>query len=101
MAGRKELYSGDQYLGRQNPLDPAETGDPTPEIIDGPLPNSKAAIEQFMNEIVTVVVADSTDKNAVRIVPVSVNGRTQNFIRGMPQRCRRCYVERLGAREGN
>lgn len=92
---KKEIDSRDQYLGRQDPIDPDETGDPSVEIIDGPLPKTQIEIEAFMNEIVTVVVADTTDKNAARIVPVSVNGRTQNFIRGVPQRCRRCYVERL------
>lgn len=93
--GRKEIDSRGQYLGSEEPLDPSDDGDRTLEIVDGPKLGSTADIEKFMNEIVTVVVADTTDKNAVRIVPVSINGRTQNFIRGVPQRCRRCYVERL------
>lgn len=93
--GRKEIDSRGQYLGREDPLDPSDDGDRSIDVIDGPKLGSKADIELFMNEIVTVVVADTTDKNAVRIVSVSINGRTQNFIRGRPQRCRRCYVERL------
>lgn len=94
MPMKREVDARD-HVGQQDPIDSYETGDRTPEVVDGPLPKGKVEIEAFMNEIVTVVVHDTTDKNASRIVPVSVNGRTQNFIRGIQQRCRRCYVERL------
>lgn len=91
---RKEVESS-EHLIQQAPFDPFEHGERSVEIVDGPLIGSKADTEKFMNEIVTVVVHDTTDKNAVPIVSVSVNGRTQNFIRGQAQRCRRVYVERL------
>ncbi|CAN5814587.1 hypothetical protein BH20PSE1_BH20PSE1_01100 [soil metagenome] len=93
---RKELDSRGEYTGQGSPIeDPYEHGDNTVEVVEGPVMGGKLDIEKFMNEIVTVVVHDTTDKNAITIIPVSVNGRTQNFIRGRPQRCRRCYVERL------
>lgn len=91
----KELDARDHFRGNEEPIESFETGDRAPEVIDGPLPKGKLEMDAFMNEIVTVVVHDTTDKNAARIVPVSVNGRTQNFIRGLAQKCRRCYVERL------
>lgn len=95
MAKIRELDTRGEHLGAQDPIDPMETGDPSVVVVEGPLPKGKAEIEAFMAEIVTIVVADTTDKNASRIVSVTVNGRTQNFFRGVAQRCRRCYVERL------
>lgn len=93
---RKEIDSRGERVGRGSPIeDPYEVGDPSIDVVEGPALGGKLEIERFMNEIVTVVVHDTTDKNAIMVVPVSVNGRTQNFIRGRPQRCRRCYVERL------
>lgn len=93
---KKEFDSRGEHVGQGSPIeDPYEHGDNTVEVVEGPVMGSKLDIEKFMGEIVTVVVHDTTDKNAIMVVPVSVNGRTQNFIRGRPQRCRRCYVERL------
>ena len=53
------------------------------------------ADEAFANEFVTVMVHESTDKNANPFPEVSVNGRTQRFVRGHEQKVRRCYVEKL------
>lgn len=49
----------------------------------------------FMNEIVTVRVHPTTDKNANPIPDVYVNGRVQRFVRGEEVKCRRCFVEVL------
>ena len=49
----------------------------------------------FANEMVTVMVHESTDKTANPFPEVSVNGRVQRFVRGNEQLVRRCYVEKL------
>jgi len=51
--------------------------------------------EAFANEIVTVMVHESTDKTANPFPEVWVNGRCQRFVRGNEQKVRRCYVEKL------
>lgn len=54
----------------------------------------------FMNEIVTVRVHPSTDKNANPLPDVYVNGRVQRFPRGEEIKCRRMFVERLARAKG-
>lgn len=49
----------------------------------------------FMNEMVTVRVHPSTDRNAHPLPDVYVNGRVQRFPRGEEIQVRRCFVERL------
>lgn len=49
----------------------------------------------FANEMVTVRIHQSTDKNAHPLPDVFVNGRVQRFPRGEEIKVRRCYVERL------
>ena len=49
----------------------------------------------FANEMVTVMVHESTDKNAHPFPEVIVNGRVQRFVRGNEQQVRRCFVEKL------
>ena len=49
----------------------------------------------FANEMVTVMVHESTDKLAHPLPEVWVNGRVQRFVRGHEQQVRRCFVERL------
>ena len=49
----------------------------------------------FANEIVTVRVHPSTDRNSHPLPDVFVNGRVQRFPRGEELQVRRCFVERL------
>lgn len=49
----------------------------------------------FANEMVTVRVHTTTDKNAHPLPEVFVNGRVQRFPRGEEIKVRRCFVERL------
>jgi len=49
----------------------------------------------FANEMVTVMVHESTDKMANPFPEIWVNGRVQRFVRGHEQQVRRCYVEKL------
>jgi hypothetical protein len=49
----------------------------------------------FMNEMVTVRIHPSTDRNAHPLPDVYVNGRVQRFPRGEELSVRRCFVEVL------
>ena len=49
----------------------------------------------FANEVVTVIVHESTDKLAHPFPEVWVNGRVQRFVRGHEQQVKRCFVEKL------
>ncbi len=60
-----------------------------------PLRTPEAELELFMNEMVTVIVADSTDENAVPFCEIGVNGRKVYIERGKPTQVKRMYVERL------
>lgn len=51
--------------------------------------------EAFMNEILTVELADTTDENAPPHISVSVNGTTMPLMRGVPTYVKRKYVEVL------
>jgi disulfide oxidoreductase YuzD len=53
------------------------------------------AEEAFMNELVTVELATTTDDNAPPHVVLSVNGTTQPLMRGVPHQIKRKYVEVL------
>lgn len=51
--------------------------------------------EAFMNEMVEVVVHESTREDEPNHIVLSVNGRNMPVIRGVPTRMRRMYVEVL------
>lgn len=73
-----------------------EIGDPGPiEKVSESNFVAEAELEQFMNEVLTVVVADSTEDGALDIICPSVNGVNQPIIRGHEQKVRRKYVEAL------
>jgi hypothetical protein len=54
-----------------------------------------ASDEAFMNELVTVMVHQTTDENQAPHVIVNCNGTNQPIIRGVPTKVRRKYVEIL------
>jgi hypothetical protein len=54
-----------------------------------------AAEEAFMNELVLIEVAESTDENQPNHVVLSVNAVTQPVFRGVPTLVKRKYVEVL------
>lgn len=54
-----------------------------------------AADEQFMNEMVTVLVHSSTDENQSPHVILNCNGVNQVVVRGIPTKIRRKYLEIL------
>jgi hypothetical protein len=55
----------------------------------------KAAMLAFMNEMVTIRPATSTDKNAEQVFELTINNRTELFRRGEQKTVRRCYVDLL------
>lgn len=70
------------------------------EIVDGPVQSKKLDEMAFMNEMVTVRIHPTTDKNANPFPEVWVNGRVQRFVRGEEQKVRRCFVEVLARAKG-
>lgn len=54
-----------------------------------------AELEAFMNEKVVVEVLPTPDRNAEFLIPLNVNGTTQNVIRNRQIPIRRKYVEVL------
>lgn len=94
---RRGIDTTNEYLGKADEFNISEIGDGplNIEVVDKVLTCDKAEQEAFMNEMVTIMVHDSTDENAEPLIPVGINGRMQYFARGVPQRVRRCYVERL------
>lgn len=65
------------------------------EIPDGPQNKDKLDALAFNEEIVTIMVHESTDENAENPIEVGVNGRKQFFIRGREQEVKRKFVEVL------
>lgn len=94
---RGRINTENEYLGKNSEFNIAEIGDGPPEIevVDRVLTGDKAEQERFMNEMVTIMVHDSTDENDTELIQVAINGRNQFIRRGYPQDVRRCYVERL------
>lgn len=71
------------------------------KIISNPTRGKKWMDEMaFMNEMVTVRVHPTTDKNANPFPEIWVNGRVQRFVRGAEQQVRRCFVEVLARSKG-
>ena len=71
-------------------LEPAEV-----EIAER-MPNKEKAEElRFMQEVLTVMVHESTDPTDDPTPLVQINGRSQYFIRGADVHCKRMFVERL------
>lgn len=65
------------------------------QITGGSATDEQMALEMFMNEIVTIVVAESADEEALPIVTLTVNGVTQPIMRGIATPVKRKYVEAL------
>ena len=83
-------------VGQNDPLTLSEIGDPPPiEKVSESDFSSAAKLSAFMNEILTVVVADDAGENSIEVPCVNVNGLNQAFIRGQVQKVKRKYVEQL------
>lgn len=53
------------------------------------------ALEAFMNELVTVVIAESTNEEDLPVIVIGVNGTNQPIVRGVPTPIKRKYIEAL------
>lgn len=94
----KQIDTRNEYLGKEEQFNIGVIGTGEPpaiEIIDRVVPTDVLEIEKFMQEPVTVMIADSNDENDTELVQVSVNGNRQFFQRGRPQEVKRYFVERL------
>lgn len=94
---RKMTESQEQQVGQDGVREFNEKNE-LPQIqVVPPEGKSKKWLEDmaFANEIVTVMIHESTDKSANPFPEVIVNGRVQRFVRGHEQQVRRCYVEKL------
>lgn len=95
---RSHLESQEQQVGQDGIRqfdDVEETPRRVIEKVDGEKPKAWLDEAAFMNEEVTVMIHESTDKTASPFPEVWVNGRVQRFVRGAEQKVRRCFVERL------
>lgn len=90
----RPLDTENEYLGANQTLEIGQRPVDS-EIIDKPMPEGKQAIDAFMNEVLTIQIAESPDENDPALVEVSVNGRRQFIRRGVDQDVRRKYVEVL------
>lgn len=95
--------SSNEKIGQDRPLDIPMTGsiadiirtDQQIEVVDGPSLGAYAAELAFNEEVIDVIVHESTEQNAPLIVEVFVNGTPQRFLRGRMQSVKRKYVEVL------
>lgn len=65
------------------------------EVVPGPALGEYAAALAFNEELVEVIVHESTDKNAEPVVDLYCNGVPQRFVRGRVQTVKRKYLEIL------
>jgi hypothetical protein len=99
----KTLEAAEQQIGQNTELNMPVDGpladmvrtDQDIQIVDGPGWQDKAAALAFNEEVIEIMVHDSTDKNASKLVDVYNGGIPQRFIRGQPQRVKRKFVEVL------
>lgn len=96
MAGGKHLDATTDSLGKGKILNLEEIGSPEPieKVAESDFVKA-AELEAFMNEILTVIVHEDGNDNAVENPCPSVNGVNQGFIRGKEQNVKRKYVEAL------
>lgn len=80
------------------PVTGIEVGDDQPDIQTVAETADFASLisnETFMNEMVTVLVHESTDPNQAPHIILNVNGTNMPVIRGTPTRMKRKYLEVL------
>lgn len=100
----KTIESGDTDVGQSEARVLASTGDASKaldplgkviQVVDRVGDPEKAAMLAFMNELIEVRLATTTDKNAEQVVEINVNGVQKFLRRGVPQTVPRFIVDRL------
>ena len=94
-----DLEAGQAGVATMAPTGKAELEMPTIETVDGPVSKDKLDNLKFADELVTVMVGPTTDKDAPQYVRVWVDGRHQLFIRNQPITVKRKFVEALARRK--
>lgn len=94
MTRKKETNIGE--VGQRKPFEMDEIGTqpPVEKVAETDFEHA-AALEAFMNEYVTIIVAPSTEEGQLEIITPNVNGMNQPIIRGVECRVKRKYVEDL------
>lgn len=72
------------------------------EVVEGPRFKDREKELAFNEDMLTIIIHPSTEKNAERVILVAVNGRNCYIPRNLEVKVRRKYVERLAhARQEN
>jgi len=99
MAPRKEVNTDIEKAGNPSNIKLREgevsTDHNVIETVEGTLHDKYMESIAFFEEMVTVLVAETTDKNAEKVVPVGNGGRFVFFQRGVPITCARKFVDSL------
>ena len=95
---RKAVDATDFQIGQPGTVTMPLTGAPVLErpdiqVVDGPDWKDKASILDFMNDVLLVEVATTTDKYEPQFVQLWNDGRIQVIPRGIPTHVKRKYVE--------
>lgn len=97
-----EVLATDHQIGQPQSIDMPASGSVSRsdlkddiQVVPGPRLKEKADAMAFNNEILTVVVHETTNPSDVPIPVVRVDGRSQYFIRGQSQQVKRMFVEGL------
>jgi len=92
------LEAGEQPLGHtvRKPTATSQVGEPELIQVADRMPDpEKAAMLQFMEELVTIRIATTTDKNAEQVFELTINGRTEFLRRGETKTLPRKFVDLL------
>lgn len=99
---RKHFETEEQKVGQDKPRVMKSTGPAKQsleaasiEVVDKPVDKVWADQMAFNEEVIKVLVHESTDKNAEAIVEVFNGGIPQRFLRGQEQDVKRKFVEVL------
>lgn len=93
---RKITEAHDDKLGKGKALDLGEIGEGEPiECVTEKDFTRAVELEVFMNDILTVIVHQSTEEGALDFAPPQVNGLNQPILRGAESKVKRKYIEAL------
>jgi len=92
----KTIEAVNEKLGKGKAMDLGEIGDPGPIEQTAEKDFVKSAeLEKFMNDIITIIVHESSEEGSLDIATPQVNGLNQPIIRGVESKVKRKYVEAL------
>jgi hypothetical protein len=89
---RREIEAHDGMLPKGQALDLGEVGNPGPVE---KIAETDFQMERFMEDLLTILVSESTEEGSLPVICPQVNGLNQPIIRGRQQKVKRKYVEAL------